>query len=272
MSEDTPSPVTSSIEPAWAAEARDCYREVIQALQQAGISHAVGGAFAIHKHTGIWRTTKDLDLLLPASAVPPALHELREKGFLTYIEDPVWLAKAERGNYYVDLITGMGNGCMIIDESWMERAVTDDVLGIPCRVLAAEELIASKLFVAFRERFDGSDVTHLIRACGHQVDWQRLLVLVDSHWELLFWSLALYAYVYPAHTGLIPERIWSELTRRFEDHVRHPGKDAPFRGSLIDPKMFAIDVNEWGERNLFREKCESHPFLLRAEAVAESET
>ena len=36
-------------------------------------------------------------------------------------------------------------------------------------------------------------------------------------------------------------------------------KGANFRGSLIDDKMFAIDVAEWGRRNIleeYREKAE----------------
>ena len=34
---------------------------------------------------------------------------------------------------------------------------------------------------------------------------------------------------------------------------RSPTPDAPFRGSLIDEKMFAIDVAEWGFANLLAE-------------------
>lgn len=268
--EHVPPPVTSSVEPDWAAEARECYRDVLQSLQQARIPCAVGGAFAIHRHTGIWRTTKDLDLLLVASEVPRALKQLQKEGFETYIEDPIWLAKARRGKYFVDLITGMGNANLAVEESWIERAVTDDVLGIPCKVLAAEELIASKVFVAFRERFDGSDLVHLIRASGEHLDWNRLLQILDPHWELLFWALVLFAYIYPARTDSIPELIWNELMQRFREQVRHPRKDAPFRGSLIDPKMFAIDVNEWGERDLYRESCERHPCLLRMEELTGS--
>jgi hypothetical protein len=82
---------------------------------------------------------------------------------------------------------------------------------------------------------------------------------------LLLWALVLFAYIYPAHTDIVPERVWNELMHRFGEHVRHPRKDAPFRGSLVDPKMFAIDVNEWGERDLYRESCERHPCLLRME-------
>jgi len=255
-------PVTSSTEPAWAVEARSCYRDVVAALHEGQVECAVGGAFAIHKHTGIWRTTKDLDLLLEARSVPNALDQLRHAGFETCIEDPVWLAKAFRGDYFVDLITGLGNASLRVDASWIERSSREEILGVPCRILAPEEMIASKVFVARRERFDGSDVVHLIRACGERLDWARLLHILDRHWQLLLWSLSLFAYVYPGRTELVPERIWTELMNRFTESVKHPQRDAAFRGSLIDPLMFAIDVNEWGERNLYREYCENHPDLL----------
>ncbi len=45
---------------------------------------------------------------------------------------------------------------------------------MPTRVLAAEELIASKLFVNFRERFDGADMVHIIFGTSGRLDWQRL--------------------------------------------------------------------------------------------------
>lgn len=264
---DTPLPVTSSSEPEWALEAEECYRDVIQALREAKIACAVGGGFALHKHTGIWRTTKDLDLLLEPQAVPEALAQLRKAGFETVVQDPVWLAKAIRGNYFVDLITGVGNAALVVDASWMERAATDQILGLSCKVLAVEEMIASKVFVTRRERFDGADVAHLIRACGERIDWQRILDLLGDHWELLYWSLILYAYIYPANISLVPERIWVELNRRFQEKVMHPQNDAASRGSLVDPLMFAIDVNEWGERNLYREYCDRHPFLLGEDAA-----
>ena len=269
--EDTPLPVTSSAEPEWALEAEECYRDVLQALQEGGVASAVGGAFALHKHTGIWRTTKDLDLLLEPRQVPRALHLLRQEGFDTLVQDPVWLAKAIRGNYFVDLITGVGNASLVVDASWIDRAPTDQVLGLPCRVLAAEEMIASKLFVTRRERFDGADVSHLLRSCAEHLDWERLYSLLSCHWELLYWALVFYAYTYPAHISLVPERIWLDLNSRFRAHVTHPPRDAPSRGSLVDPLMFAIDVDEWGERNLYREYCERHPCLIRDDAAAKGE-
>jgi hypothetical protein len=261
-SEDPQLPVTSSSEPDWPSDARACYQDALRALLEARVSFVVGGAFAVHTYTGIWRTTKDLDLLLTAAELPEALERLKSKGYQTYVKDPVWLAKARRGEYFVDLITGIGNASVGVDSTWIERGVPENVLGFPCRVLGAEELIVSKIFVAYRERFDGADVVHLIRARGKTLDWERLLQLTGSHWELLFWSLVLFAYVYPAHTDDVPGCIWDDMTGRFSQEVRNPNKNAPFRGSLIDPRMFAIDVNEWGERNIYKEYCENHPWLI----------
>lgn len=270
MSEETQLPVTSSHEPEWTSDACDFYRNVLSVLVDSPC--AIGGAFALQKHTGIWRATKDLDLLLPPSEVAPALRRLRDSGFETRIEDSVWLAKVQRGEYFVDLITGISNACLIVDHSWMERSISDEVLGIPCKVLAAEELIASKIFISRRERFDGADVAHLLRRCGERLDWDHLLQLSESHWQLFYWSLVLFAYIYPAHTDIVPSTIWQQLTDRFRTEVQHPQKNAPFRGSLVDPLMFAIDVNEWGERDLYREYRESHPCLLRIEEEERKET
>jgi len=64
---------------------------------------------------------------------------------------------------------------------------------------------------------------------------------------------------------MVPERVWKQLAGLFESQVMHPRKNAPFRGSLIDPKMFAIDVDEWGERDLNTEYRAGHPCLIQME-------
>lgn len=258
-------PVTSSHEPAWAPEARACYRGVIEALQNADVPFAVSGGFAFHRHTGIWRATKDLDLVLPPAAIPRAKQVLESEGFETHVEDAVWLAKAWRQEYFVDLITGVGNATLPVEQCWIDRALLDEVLGIPCKVLCPEELIASKLFVTRRERFDGADIAHLVKRCGRRLDWDRLLGLGEPHWEMLYWELVLFAYIYPAHVDIVPGVVWSQLAERFKERVTRPEKGAPFRGTLVDPKMFAIDVNEWGERDLYRERCENYPCRLEVE-------
>ena len=91
--------------------------------------------------------------------------------------------------------------------SWIDRGSAAIVLGIPTRVLAAEELIASKLFVDFRERFDGADVVHIIYGTQGRLDWTRLQQLVGEHWELLLWALVLFHYVYPMASNLVPRPV-----------------------------------------------------------------
>jgi hypothetical protein len=254
----------SSTPPEFLPEALECYKGVLESLHQSEILYAIAGAFALHKHTGIWRTTKDLDVVLEAKYVPMALKRLGQIGFATHIEDPVWLAKAIRGEYFVDLITALGNAVLVVEDKWIERATPDEIFGVPCHVLAAEEMIASKVFVSRRERFDGADVAHLIRACGRGLDWDRVQHLLAPHWEMLLWSLTFFSYVYPSYVEVVPQKVWNEMTSRFAERVQHPKAGEPFRGTLIDPNMFVIDVAEWGERDLYREYCERHPCLLQA--------
>jgi hypothetical protein len=56
----------------------------------------------------------------------------------------------------------------------------------------------------------------------------------------------LFHYVYPAHADYVPRSLWRSLLARFRREIRSPDPKARFRGSLVDDKMFAIDVNEWG--------------------------
>jgi hypothetical protein len=246
-------PVSSSTPAVFAPQQEKLFRQVLQHMNERGVPYAVAGAFALAQHTGISRDTKDLDIFLPAEHVAEALRSLKEEGFETEILDPVWLAKAHRGEFYVDLITGMSNAVVMVDQSWIDRGISSYAFGVPVKVLAAEELIASKLFVTRRERFDGADIVHVIHGTRGKLDWQRLMDLAGEHWEVLLWHLVLYHYVYPAHTDYVPRVLWEELLSRLSNSLRHPDQHASFRGSLIDPNMFAIDVCEWGMEDLLEQ-------------------
>ncbi len=243
---EKPLPVSSSTPPDFHEDQEALFREVLTLLNEREVPYAVSGAFALQKHTGIWRDTKDLDLFLPAEHVPRALEALREDGFQCEISDPVWLAKAWRDDFFVDIITGMSNGVIVVDPSWIERATEYEVMGVKTRVLAPEELIASKVFVTRRERFDGADIVHVIYATRGKLDWERLLSIIGEHWEVLLWALLLFRYVYPANSDFVPQEIWQSLLGQFQRLVLNPDPEARSRGSLIDDKMFAIDVHEWG--------------------------
>jgi predicted nucleotidyltransferase len=234
-------------------EQQKLFREVLALLERNGIAYAVAGAFALRAHTGIYRDTKDLDLFLTAENALMALDCLRENNFHCEICDPVWLYKARRDSFFVDLITGMSNGVVLVEDSWVERAIPAEIEGVHAKVLGAEELLVSKLFVTRRERFDGADIAHVIYGTRGKLEWARVLSLIGEQWEILFWALVLFRYAYPAQTNYVPEGVWRELITRFQHSVFHPDANARFRGSLIDENMFAIDVKEWGLENLLAE-------------------
>lgn len=247
-------PKTSSLPTEAPEEQVELFRDVLEALEHSRVPYAVSGAFALRQHTGICRQTKDLDLFVTAANRAAALDCLRREEMECSVVDPVWLAKAKRGGYFVDLITGMSNGLIVVEDSWIKRAHPAVVYGVTTRVLAPEELVASKIFVARRERFDGADIAHVIYGTHGQFDWRREMELVGEHWEMLLWSLVLFRYVYPGQSHYVPRTIWCELLLRFEREIRSRDPEAKFRGSLVDDNMFAIDVNEWALPNLLAER------------------
>ena len=246
-------PVTSSA-PAELPEKQEALaREVLIVLETQRIPYAVAGAFALLQHTGICRTTKDLDLFLTAESWSAALTYLQRHGFKCEVCDPVWLAKVHRGNFFVDLITGMSNAAFSVDQSWIRHAQPATLLGVQTRVLAPEELLVSKLFVTRRERFDGADIAHIIYGARGNLDWGRILHLAGEHWEMLLWMLVLFRYVYPSKTHYVPAVLWQDLLARYIKLVLAPDGQGKFRGSLIDENMFAIDVKDWGLDDVLQE-------------------
>ena len=219
-------------------------------LENKAIPFAVSGAIALQQHCGICRDTKDLDIFLPAENVADALGCLVKDGFECEVCDPVWLAKAYRGPYFVDLIAGMSNAVFTVDDSWIRHAHPAIVMGVATRMLAPEELLVSKLFVARRERFDGADIAHIIYGTCGKLDWNRILHHVGEHWEMLLWALLFFRYVYPRHSDYIPASLWADLIGRLTQAVTHPDSKQAFRGSLVDDCMFAIDVKDWGLENI----------------------
>jgi Nucleotidyl transferase of unknown function (DUF2204) len=240
------STTTSAAPTPLPPEAEALYREVLEAMNDHGLPYAVAGAFALQKYTGIWRVTKDLDLFIKIEDVPAALDYLSEHGFRCEVLDPVWLAKAHRGEYFVDLISGMSNAVIVVDDSWMQRTIPATIARVQSRIISAEDLIASKLFVTRRERFDGADIAHIIYRTRGKLEWERILQLAGEHWEILLWALILFRYIYPAHTDFVPAQLWQDLLSRYMLLLKHPDPKAPFRGSLVDDNIFSIDMRDWG--------------------------
>jgi hypothetical protein len=162
-------------------EAAAFYADVLECLSHGGLPFLVGGAFAYVHYSGLARETKDLDLFVTRDDVDAALSLLEARGYKTALTFPHWLGKATYNDRFVDLIFSSGNGIARVDELWFDHAAHDTIFGVPIRLCPAEEMIWSKAFVQERERFDGADVLHLIRARGPELAWDRLLMRFAEH-------------------------------------------------------------------------------------------
>jgi predicted nucleotidyltransferase len=255
---------TSQRFPALGPEQERIFRQSITTLDAAGIPFLIAGAFACHAHSGAWRNTKDLDLFLLPDDVHAALDALAAAGFEIELRDPHWLAKAWKKGYLIDLIFGMGNRAMPIDESWIERATMVDFCGTKARLLSIEDLIASKMYIAARDRFDGADLAHLILSRRGRLDWERVLELMGESRGLVLWHLLLFAYLYPDHRDILPldlmDRLVEEARREWR---RGPGQGRRSRGPLLDPVAFAVDIQDWGYED---PRPEGRPIRPRGDA------
>lgn len=224
---------------------REVYESALRAVEEAGIPFVLGGAAAMHSYTGIYRNTKDLDLFLKAEDVRRALSVLEAAGFDTCVEFDNWLAKATRGEHFVDLIFALGNGKLRVTDEWLTGGPTLDIGAVPAPVMPVEAMIASKVYIAVRHRFDGADVVHLIHGVQTQLDWEKVVSLLGDDRELLLWHLLLYHYVYPQDYDRLPWDVMDQLWQEVRSGAAAKRADVGFRGTLLDPFSFHVDVQDW---------------------------
>lgn len=223
------------------------YRRALVALGDAGIPYLVGGAFALERYTGISRNTHDLDAFVAERHVEPALGVLAREGYRTDLLFPHWLGKAYRGLDELDVIFSSGNGVARVDALWFEHAVDGEVLGMPQRLVPVEEMIWSKGFVQERERYDGADIAHLLRARGDRLDWPRLLARFGPYWRVLFGHLVLYGFAYPNERDRIPRGVMRALCRRLRDELGPSGSEELLcQGTLLSREQYLMDIERWG--------------------------
>jgi hypothetical protein len=222
-------------------DTREFYRDVMQALDEAGIPFLVGGTYAYRHHTGILRPTRDLDLCILRRDWRLVARDLPPRGLDADLAYPHWLGKVTRGDLHVDLIFSGGNGVAAVDERWFEHAPEGVVLDKPVRIVPPEELIWSKAFVMERERFDGADIAHLILAAGERIDWERLLERFGEHWRVLLAHLVLFDFAYP-HTACIPASVWRTLIARLRSETPAEHLEGVCQGTLISREQYLVDL------------------------------
>ncbi len=219
-------------------------RAALQALNSDRIPYVVAGAYSMREYTGITRDTKDLDLCCRRADVARALACLASAGFRVEVPDPLWIAKgfAPDGEY-VDLIFCSGNGVTEVDDLWFSRARHCRLMGLSVPMAAIEEIIWSKAYVQERERYDGADIHHLIRAAHAQIDWSYLLWRMAPHLEVLLAHLLLFGFAFPGEKWKVPEWVLDDLMA----HARRPalGREARLcRGTFLSAVQYEPDLRD----------------------------
>jgi hypothetical protein len=229
----------------FAPETFRFYRRVVDLLRDAQLPFLVGGAYAFGYYTGITRHTKDFDLFVRAADCQHVLDTLGAAGYRTEITFSHWLGKAFLQDDFVDIIYSSGNGLCPVDDAWFEHAVEGTVLGTVLSLVPVEEMVWQKAYIMERERFDGADVNHLLRARGARMDWNRLLARFGSDWRVLLSHLILYGFVYPDDASAIPLTVLRELTA----HLHEDSQAAPVphvcRGPYLSRIQYVADIEQW---------------------------
>lgn len=221
------------------------YTEALPRLVESGVPFLVGGAYALERYTGIARDTKDFDVFLHRRDLDRALAVLGTIGCRTEVTFPHWLAKAMTAEGLIDVIFSAGNGVAVVDDEWFEHAVESVVFGIPLKLCPPEETIWSKAFIMERERFDGADVAHLLRARAPHLDWARLLRRFGPHGRVLLSHLVLFGFIYPGERWRIPATVMRELTARLTADEPVPD-ERPCQGTLLSRAQYLTDIEKWG--------------------------
>ena len=229
-----------------AQDTNTFYRRTVHVLSDAAVPFLVGGSHAFLEYTGIVRDTKDFDLFLRRGDMDRAMEALQAAGYRTELTFPHWLGKASQHDDFVDLVFNSGNGLCRVDDRWFEHAVETQVLNMPVKIVPCEELLWQKSFVMERERFDGADIMHILRARGSSLDWDRLLARFDTHWPLLYTYLLFFHFVYPSDISSLPSSVLDDLARRMSELRAGTRDDRVCQGTLVSRAQYLIDIGQYG--------------------------
>ncbi len=200
------------------------YETALQAVRKTQVPFLFAGAFSLAFYTGIWRDTKDLDLIVLPENRETVIEAIRSVGFEDYYPklayDRGWIYRSYREGYIVDIIWRMANRRADVDKSWFENAVPVAIGEEMYHVVPAEELLWHKLYVMQRERCDWPDVLNLLYTYGPHMDWKRVVARVGGDGALLNAILNVFNWLCPGRLAEFPE--W--LRKQF--HLKEPKKDA----------------------------------------------
>jgi hypothetical protein len=150
------------------AEIEHALKRAAAALREADIPFLLGGSLASWARGGP-QTRHDLDLILKPEDAERALQTLNEAGMRPERPPEDWLLKAWDGDTLVDLIYCPKG--LPVDDDLIARGEELSVLGMDIRVMALEDVMATKLLALTEHSLRYESLLQIARALREQVDW-----------------------------------------------------------------------------------------------------
>jgi hypothetical protein len=153
---------------------RDLLKRAAVALKQAGVPFALCGGYAAWVR-GAPEPDHDADLLVPEAAARRAAKALAEAG-LPVVEPPEdWLVKVvseDDDGVFVDVLWRTCGAP--VQNGLVDRAEVLPVLSVEMPVLAATDIVVTKLMALDEHYCDFARLLPVARALREQVDWPRV--------------------------------------------------------------------------------------------------
>ena len=153
------------------AEIEHALKRAAAALRDAGIPFLLGGSLASWARGGP-ETRHDLDLMINPDDVERALEALGQAGMRPERPPEEWLVKAWDGDTLVDLIYCPKG--LPMDDDVFARGEELSVLGMEIRVMALEDVMATKLMALTEHSLRYESLLQIARALREQVDWDAV--------------------------------------------------------------------------------------------------
>jgi predicted nucleotidyltransferase len=180
-------------------EIEHALKRAAAALRDAGVPFLLGGSLASWARGGP-ETRHDLDLMIRPTDVETALEALNEAGMRPERPPEDWLVKAWDGDTLVDLIYCPKG--LPVNDDLIARGEELSVLGMEMRVMALEDVLATKLMALTEHSLRYESLLQIARALREQIDWAAVRARTDSSpFARAFFTLAEGLDIVPAAPG-----------------------------------------------------------------------
>ena len=147
------------------------------ALRDAGVEFLLGGSLASWARGGP-ETRHDLDLIIRPEDAEKALEALQRAGLRAERPPEEWLLKAYDGDTLVDLIYCPKG--LPVDDDLIGRGEELSVLGMDIRVMALEDVMATKLLALTEHSLRYESLLQIARALREQIDWPTVRLRTEQ--------------------------------------------------------------------------------------------